>query len=84
MPKSLIFCYIYIKYDILDIYVGICVVREKYKFYVFDWCLPISSMFYNYEVGKAKYNTPNGEISGEITSKITSILLKIIILEKFL
>ena len=56
--------------DTLDIYVGICTVQEKYKFYVFDWRSPISSMFYNYEVGKAKYNTPNGEISGEITSKM--------------
>lgn len=36
---------------------------------IYDWRAPISSMFYNYELGEAKYEAPNGEVSGEILLK---------------
>jgi DNA helicase-2/ATP-dependent DNA helicase PcrA len=36
---------------------------------VHDWRAPISSMFYDYELGQASYETPSGKISGEITRK---------------
>ena len=36
---------------------------------VHDWRAPISSMFYDYELGEASYQTPSGKISGEITLK---------------
>ncbi len=36
---------------------------------VFDWRAPISSMFYDFELGEAWYKTPSGKISGEIALK---------------
>ena len=36
---------------------------------IHDWRAPISSMFYDYELGEASYATPSGKISGEITLK---------------
>lgn len=56
--------------DEYPIYIGITTIAESLNFYVFDWRAPISSMFYNYEVGNAKYETPNGEITGTIIEKM--------------
>ena len=36
---------------------------------IYDWRAPISSMFYNQELGEASYITPVGEIQGEILLK---------------
>ncbi len=36
---------------------------------VCDWRAPVSSLFYDYEVGEAKYMAPMGEICGEILNK---------------
>ncbi len=36
---------------------------------VFDWRAPISSMFYDYELGAAAYHAPSGKVRGEITAK---------------
>lgn len=36
---------------------------------VCDWRAPISSLFYNYEIGEAEYICEDGKISGEILSK---------------
>lgn len=36
---------------------------------IFDWRAPIASMFYEYELGEAKYASPNGEVTGEINLK---------------
>lgn len=36
---------------------------------IHDWRAPISSMFYDYELGEASYQTPSGKIQGEITLK---------------
>src|SRR3982750_3322011 len=33
---------------------------------IYDWRAPISSMFYDFELGEASYTTPSGEIAGEI------------------
>lgn len=52
-----------------DIYIGITHVEDKLNFYVHDWRSPICSLFYDYELGKASYNTPAGTVSGEITLK---------------
>lgn len=54
----------------MPIYIGMRAVQEDMKFYVFDWRAPISSMFYNYELGPAKYEAPLGTISGELLSKM--------------
>ena len=36
---------------------------------IYDWRAPISSMFYDFELGAAWYNTPSGKIDGEILLK---------------
>ena len=54
----------------MSIYIGIKSINKNLVFYVFDWRAPISSLFYNYELGKAKYDTPTGECNGEILSKM--------------
>jgi DNA helicase II / ATP-dependent DNA helicase PcrA len=36
---------------------------------VYDWRAPISSMFYDFELGEAFYQTPSGKITGEIALK---------------
>jgi DNA helicase II / ATP-dependent DNA helicase PcrA len=36
---------------------------------VYDWRAPISSMFYDFELGEAWYQTPSGKISGTISRK---------------
>lgn len=50
-----------------NLYIGISsVIEDDFDFLVLDWRSPISNMFYDYEIGRASYDTPNGEISGEI------------------
>ncbi|WIY59145.1 RNA polymerase recycling motor HelD [Bacillus arachidis] len=39
------------------------------QFLVYDWRAPISSLYYDYSVGRAKYEAPNDVISGEMTLK---------------
>ena len=36
---------------------------------VIDWRAPIASMFYDYELGEAEYQAPDGKIRGELTRK---------------
>lgn len=36
---------------------------------IYDWRAPISSMFYDHEIGHASYQAPEGEFSGEILEK---------------
>ncbi|MGL4741038.1 MAG: HelD family protein [Sarcina sp.] len=49
-------------------YIGISsIMKDDFDFLVLDWRSPIANMFYDYEIGDAKYQTPNGEILGEIT-----------------
>ncbi|MFL5752999.1 MAG: HelD family protein [Bacteroidia bacterium] len=36
---------------------------------VYDWRAPISSMFYDFELGQASYTTPSGTVQGEIVLK---------------
>ncbi|HEX5169685.1 MAG TPA: UvrD-helicase domain-containing protein [Cyclobacteriaceae bacterium] len=57
--------------DETPIYIGI------YSFFdethranlIYDWRAPISSMFYDFELGPASYQTPSGEIDGAIKLK---------------
>lgn len=56
--------------DTQNCYIGLSnLIDEDYDFLVYDWRAPISSMFYDYEIGKASYDCPEGLISGEITKK---------------
>ena len=43
---------------------------KNHDYYVFDWRAPISSLFYNYEIGSSSYESPNGIIYGETLSKM--------------
>lgn len=36
---------------------------------IYDWRAPVSSMFYDYEIGQASYQAPEGEIRGKILEK---------------
>lgn len=56
---------------VLPAYIGI---HSFYDFtnkinLIYDWRAPISSMFYNQELGEASYITPVGEIQGDILLK---------------
>jgi DNA helicase II / ATP-dependent DNA helicase PcrA len=51
-------------------YIGISnLINDDYDFLIYDWRAPVSSMFYDYEVGEAKYTCPEGVIDGELTLK---------------
>lgn len=51
-------------------YIGISnLINDDFDFLVYDWRAPISSMFYDYEVGKAGYTCPEGLINGNLTLK---------------
>ena len=36
---------------------------------IYDWRAPISSMFYDHELGNASYSSPSGEVDGDISLK---------------
>ncbi|MFQ6749224.1 MAG: HelD family protein [Clostridia bacterium] len=52
-------------------YIGIAHIGdEKYPLpLVLDWRAPLSSMYYDYELGGASYHAPQGEIAGKILLK---------------
>ncbi|MGC8534203.1 MAG: HelD family protein [Rhizomicrobium sp.] len=54
-----------------SIYVGVHDCRDDAlgKTLVYDWRAPISSMFYDYEIGPARYQAPSGEIIGRLELK---------------
>ncbi|PEY28992.1 helicase [Bacillus cereus] len=43
--------------------------EQTEEFLVYDWRAPISSLYYDYSVGRANYVAPNDTISGEMTLK---------------
>ncbi len=56
--------------DTDKIYIGIgSLAAEDGEFLVYDWRAPVSSMFYDYGLGKASYHCPAGVIDGIITLK---------------
>lgn len=57
--------------EITPVYIGIHTFTEEAqrKNLVYDWRAPVSSMFYDFELGEAWYNTPSGKISGTIELK---------------
>ena len=54
-----------------EIYLGISTLidSETNDIVIYDWRAPVSSMFYENELGNAEYNCPEGVIEGEITLK---------------
>ncbi len=43
--------------------------RDALRMYVHDWRAPISSVFYRYGLGAARYDAPEGVISGKVLLK---------------
>lgn len=59
-------------YDALEkIYIGLqnLIDPKTQNIFIYDWRAPISSMFYQFEIGKAEYKAPVGNITGEIFLK---------------
>jgi DNA helicase-2/ATP-dependent DNA helicase PcrA len=57
--------------DPTPIYIGIYTFSDDLQKanLIYDWRAPISSMFYDFELGEASYETPSGNVSGEISVK---------------
>lgn len=55
----------------VPVYIGIYSFAdmEKRVNLIYDWRAPISSMFYDFELGEAFYTTPSGEVQGKIVLK---------------
>ncbi|MFY8037126.1 MAG: HelD family protein [Cyclobacteriaceae bacterium] len=55
----------------LPIYIGMYTYTDENEKanLIYDWRAPISSMFYDFELGDAAYTTPSGKINGTITRK---------------
>ena len=49
-------------------YIGLSTVEdeENFDFLVFDWRSPVSTMFYDFELGEAYYEAPGRKVTGEI------------------
>lgn len=53
-----------------NIYLGITHLEDKNKNYlIYDWRAPISSLFYDYEVGECSYKAPEKVIKGNLKRK---------------
>lgn len=51
-------------------YIGISnLIKDNYDFLIYDWRAPISSMFYDNEIGEAYYKCPDGVVNGKLTLK---------------
>lgn len=51
-------------------YIGMSnLINDDYDTLVYDWRAPVSSMFYDYEIGKAEFKCPEGIVGGEVTLK---------------
>jgi len=53
------------------IYIGLFSLRDENdeEFLVYDWRAPVSSIYYDYALGPAKYETMDGDVKGEIELK---------------
>ncbi|GGG56498.1 RNA polymerase recycling motor HelD [Paenibacillus radicis (ex Gao et al. 2016)] len=54
-----------------SIYLGVGSLLDESgtNYLIYDWRAPVSSLYYDYSPGPAKYDTPTGEIEGEMTLK---------------
>jgi DNA helicase-2/ATP-dependent DNA helicase PcrA len=55
----------------VSVYIGVhsFVDEQQRQSLIYDWRAPISSLFYDYELGEAAYPTPSGSITGTIERK---------------
>ncbi|MFD0867678.1 MULTISPECIES: RNA polymerase recycling motor HelD [Paenibacillus] len=54
-----------------SIYLGISSLydEEEMEFLIYDWRAPVSSLYYDYAPGPARYETPGGTVSGTVELK---------------
>ncbi|WBW94853.1 RNA polymerase recycling motor HelD [Oceanirhabdus sp. W0125-5] len=52
-----------------SIYIGSGTLIDDLDILIYDWRSPVCGMFYEYEMGKADYECPEGQIEGDITLK---------------
>ena len=52
-----------------NIYIGIGTVTDDQKLYVADWRAPISSMYYDYNLGQAQFSIEGQPYQGQLTLK---------------
>ncbi len=54
-----------------EFYIGLTGLRgdDVVDILVYDWRAPVSSLFYDYDVGPASYEAPDGVISGQLTMR---------------
>nr|WP_144414832.1 RNA polymerase recycling motor HelD [Clostridium aceticum] len=51
-------------------YIGVSnLMNDDFDFLIYDWRAPISSMFYDYEIGEVSYECPEGIVDGKLTLK---------------
>jgi DNA helicase-2/ATP-dependent DNA helicase PcrA len=51
-------------------YIGISnLINDDYDVLIYDWRAPVSSMFYDYEIGEAEFKCPEGIVQGNLTLK---------------
>lgn len=50
-------------------YIGLYAFRYQQQLYVIDWRSPVASMFYDFELGPAFYDAPQGHTEGALTLK---------------
>ena len=56
--------------NVENIYIGIYGFHaDTGEIFIYDWRAPISSMYYDFEPGRALYKCPSGYIEGEVTLK---------------
>ena len=56
--------------EIEKIYIGRNAFIDKFgDMLIYDWRAPVSSMYYDFELGNASYDAPLGKVEGEITLK---------------
>lgn len=42
---------------------------DSFEVYIYDWRAPVASMYYDFEIGSAYYEAPDGKITGNITQR---------------
>ncbi|MDF2038400.1 RNA polymerase recycling motor HelD [Cytobacillus oceanisediminis] len=54
-----------------QVYIGISSLKDASgdNFLIYDWRAPVSSVYYDYQPGPAKYETPGGTIQGTLEKK---------------
>ncbi len=55
--------------ELIKYYIGSFSFSYENELLIFDWRAPIASMFYDYEIGPAGFDAPQGRIEGKLTRK---------------